>query len=147
MQGIVFTGPMVRAILDGRKTETRRLKPWKPGLYYVKETFAWVPTYDDHGDEVSRLVYRASSEPQPQLKWKSGLFMPEAASRAKIVVETALPGNLGHMTADDIKKEGFDTYGAFILTWNELHRDCQYITRPDVWVMRFHVWMPGESNA
>ncbi len=143
MQGIVFTGPMVRAILDGRKTETRRLKPWKIGVYYVKETFAYEQTAS--GRDV--VHYRADEHCLFTGRWKSARFMPEAASRLKIVVDRVCPEYLRQMSSRSLHSEGFATWFQFATIWDAMHKEATWEDNPLVWVHRFHVWTPGEANA
>jgi len=113
---IQFKGEMVRAILDGRKTRTRRvIKPqpeyfwqrddglmWpvKPGtaewlpcpygkardVLWVRECFGVDPYSKMQGHD--KLLYRAtqSIDPDYPIKWKPSIYMPRWASRITLEV-------------------------------------------------------------
>lgn len=113
--GIIFSGEMVRAILAGRKTITRRLsKRWlrvKVGdRLWVRET--WACRQDLGGVE-----YRAShQEPahrpfahiyDEQTRWKSSMFMPRWASRITLeATEDARGERLRDITEAEAVAEG-----------------------------------------
>ena len=130
---ILFSTPMLQAILDGRKTQTRRIIkpqpnshddgnfPWlieedcvpipikcpygHPGdLLWVKETFALSST---------RWRYKADSdwtfeekEMGEDAKWKSSRFMPKAAARIWLQIEEIRVERLQDITYQDILQEG-----------------------------------------
>ena len=108
---ILMSTPMVRAILDGRKTETRRIiKPqpvsgkkyvnhristieWVEGLprcpysvdrLWVKETFALSGGIGVKGSET--VHYRANEDLGFMSIWKPSIFMPRWASRITLKV-------------------------------------------------------------
>jgi hypothetical protein len=124
---ILFSGPMVRALLDGTKTQTRRvLKPGgdyrqdlvapadgvpsrcrfgAPGdRLWVRETWACNP-YDD------ALWYRATDQLPDKaeygpLKWRPSIFMPRAASRITLVITGVRVERLQDITRGDAMAEG-----------------------------------------
>jgi hypothetical protein len=135
---ILFSAPMVRAILEGRKTQTRRVIPSKlqlcrspedepewfiqnskygqPGDHlWVRETWAVSGNWD--GVKISDLphhgidiVYRAS-EKYPNggyYKWKPSIFMPRWASRITLKVMDVRVERVQDISETDAKAEGVD---------------------------------------
>jgi hypothetical protein len=130
---IIFSAPMVRALLDGRKTMTRRLAwherrvadpvgklhlrgdrmtPWtkvKPGdQLWVRETWQndYIPSEnpDAEGQHVGYL-YRADDEGET-CKWRSPIYCPRIASRLTLVVTAAKIQRLQAMVPEDAIAEG-----------------------------------------
>lgn len=127
---ILFSGPMVRAILEGRKTQTRRVvrvrKPTdhlvlagpyaaslcpygQPGdRLWVRETWAWP------GEE--EVLYRAShqhiqdkwrTDPNyPQFVWRPSIFMRRSQSRITLEVTSIRVERLQDISEGDAKAEG-----------------------------------------
>jgi hypothetical protein len=119
---ILFSGPMVKALLDGRKTQTRRiLKPQPLGWGEPKPRFAkgdrlWVResfrvreggTICEAGggqmDYVdTEIVYRASDGRQFG-RWKPGIHMPRAYSRLTLTVTDVRVQRLQEISEADAK--------------------------------------------
>jgi hypothetical protein len=126
---IIFSGEMVRAVLDGRKTQTRRVikvpKPYDYGddgidvlwvtgeikcpyqkgdKLWVRETFGYV---SDH-----RVVYRADYDNLDELfkdvTWKPSIHMPRWASRITLLVKDVRVEQIQDISGDDCFAEGID---------------------------------------
>lgn len=132
---ILFSGAMVRAILDGRKTQTRRIVkdrhidaappvaffqflrdhcPYgQPGdRLWVRETWAQ-PAALDPGPTVYRADYSASVPagfenvpPADAIAWKPSIHMPRAACRLVLEVTGLRVERLQDITYDDAIAEG-----------------------------------------
>ena len=103
---IIFSGPMVRAILEGRKTQTRRVmrpKPTEPFLPFTAECPCpyghpgdrlWVrETWRVNGNKhdyaiASRddVFYRADESYNEGVGWKPSIHMPRMFSRLPLEV-------------------------------------------------------------
>ena len=115
---ILFSGPMVRAILDGKKTQTRRLIKWPvvgPCPYGVPGDRLWVrETWAPHdrsvlaAQDVTGLYYRADDEDSYQSdgKWRPSIFMPRWASRIDLDVKRAWEEPLQSISEEDAIAEG-----------------------------------------
>lgn len=136
---ILFSGPMVRAILEGRKTQTRRIlsardlaemqpdadtdEPavvqslrFSPGdRLWVKETFTRI-----RGNGI-RLWYRADGEPLDrdgnvmpttpgEPRWASPLFMRRIDSRLTLEVTGVRVERLQDITEEDARAEGVEPF-------------------------------------
>lgn len=133
---LLFKSEMVRAILDGRKTQTRRLiKPehlkgsMSPhdvlsllGPQLLKEAANYAPLgqagdriwvketfcYDDFGD----VIYRATepdqgcSHPEDMSNWKPSIFMPRRASRITLELTAVRVERLQDISEADAIAEG-----------------------------------------
>jgi len=105
---MLFTKPMVRAIFDGKKTMTRRLKCHVQAgdVVWVKETFC--PRYFDDG----RAAYRADwpdariEDVVPDPKWRASILMPRRLSRVLLAVLSVRVEPLQAITPADILAEG-----------------------------------------
>jgi len=106
---ILFSTDMVRAILDGRKTQTRRIKfNCAPGdILWVRETFRDVG-YDD----CSQFEYKASetSKENNCISWKPSIYMPREAARLFLCVKKVRVERLQDIEVDGIIQEGAFTY-------------------------------------
>lgn len=136
---ILFSGQMVRAILDGRKTQTRRLV--KPQPNDIADQYAsvalveclrfWQDGKDHHcpyGQPGDRLwvketfykgdgySYRADEEMPKSArklgcKWKPSIFMPRSASRITLEVVSVRVERLQDISATDALAEGCSDSG------------------------------------
>lgn len=139
---IIFSAPMVRAMIDGRKTMTRRLawrdvptrdgvyageiktrrpSPWqkvKPGdRLWVKETFSVAPS-EAYG-EIAH--YRASIRDGFGVIWTSSRFMPRRHSRLTLLVTATKIERLQAISEEDCLSEGVrrdgPEYGAWLASY------------------------------
>lgn len=135
---ILFNTEMVRAILDGRKSCTRRLvkpepqgyfevneeplyiydtdgnqgkitPPYQPGnILYVRETWC-----DDRQftreDTPGRYFYKASEEDGFTAKWRPSIHMPKEAARIWLKVTNVKVERLQDITIDEIRGEGLSS--------------------------------------
>lgn len=121
---MLFSAPMVRAILDGRKTQTRRIMkdPFngfphgKPGdRLWVRETWANVdtaPTWNGAAMcEESQIVYRADFGPEPvDWNWRPSIHMPRAASRINLEITGIRVERLNDISESDAVAEGIESF-------------------------------------
>ncbi len=109
----IFKHAMVRALLAGAKTQTRRHSTRaRPGdRVLVLET--WKPD-DFDPDEPTRTIYRADwtaeqlrdTEPDARPKWKSPLFLRPDRCRIELEVTAVRPEKLQDITDADGEAEG-----------------------------------------
>ena len=140
MKPIIFSTPMVQAILEGRKSMTRRVikiedapENWKisvtgksiirtePGdiklpryaagdILWVRETWS----KDENGEYVYRTNYGTTEDdsfPPSMFKWKPSIHMPREAARIFLKVTNVRVERLQDITEDEAIKEGAKAYG------------------------------------
>lgn len=134
---ILFSPPMVRALLDGRKTQTRRVLKDQPGdldrpgmfddgEWYVTSSRGdhqtslavrfrvgdrlWVrETWADTLSDPNEAVYRADGErPHSLLLWQPSIHMPRWASRLTLTVTDVRVQRLQDISAKDSLAEGVE---------------------------------------
>jgi hypothetical protein len=139
---ILFSAPMVRAILAGKKTQTRRVIPWGKGprcpfrtgmMLWVKETFA---------RREGAALYRAdyTKENEPVVKWTPSIFMPRALSRIVLGVTDAYSEQLQEIRQKDQEAEGVECGDSFHRLWDSINgkrKGCAWADNPMVCVVHF----------
>lgn len=135
---ILFSAPMVRAILDGKKTMTRRIyktcfNSWQVGdRLWVRETY--LVAQDD--SNTTKIIYAAtdpnllgmgfnysvkcSSKTQLPI-WKPSIFMPRKYSRITLEITDIKRELLRDISEDDAKREGFENMQEFIDYFEEIN--------------------------
>jgi len=132
---ILFSGPMVRAILEGRKTQTRRVVKPQPvgGDRIVYDTFneefvvgrmrdsenAWTklrPRFEVgsemwvretwNGTQGEGVAYRATEPQMDGEPWRPSIFMPRWASRLTLTVKDVRVERLQDISEADAIAEG-----------------------------------------
>lgn len=131
---ILFSTDMVKAIMDGRKTMTRRVikpqperiapdsknrlplafladgtkwikPPYQPGdVLWVRETWA----VDDNPACVPQYIYKADDGFYPEGGWRPSIHMPREAARLFLTVKEVRVEGLQDITEEDVKAEGVD---------------------------------------
>jgi hypothetical protein len=150
---ILFSTPMVQAILKGRKTQTRRVVKPQPGdhpdddghvLYrcpygqvgdvlYVKETF-----FNDAVFGSPKYVYRADGEfdqvfssykndksLRDKCKWKSPRFMPKSSARIFLKITDLRVERLQQISKVEAIAEGIEKVNSGV--FGEVWRNYGYI--------------------
>ncbi len=157
MKGLIFTGDSVRAILAGRKTQTRRLgdKPrYAVGeVVYLKEAHAYCPTTYKPGG----IIYRADGDDDHVLpgEWRSSLHLREADARLFVRIDAVRREWLQEISDADVEAEGVmgDSYLAelnvstkdsrsakiyFMEIWDRINgRRAPWASNPEVFVYQF----------
>lgn len=129
---LLFTTEMVKAILDGRKTHTRRVpveryRNWKVGeTIWVRETFSackkHVCGFDANGpgegwiwDKEKPVIYRATcnypKDPETYggYGWKPSIHMPRWAARIFLKITGLRDERVQDISESDAKAEGCHT--------------------------------------
>lgn len=162
---IIFSGPMVLAILDGRKTQTRRLvkngKPcrykvgdrlWvKENAYIAQKQFGTFNNCCDREGDGRMVGYSASMDGDAVrcandygVRELSSIYMPRWASRLSLDMLAVRREPLQAITEADALAEGFDSTGSFSAYWDSLHgkRGNGWETNPEVDVITFRSLTP-----
>jgi hypothetical protein len=141
MKPILFSTPMVRAILEGSKTMTRRVVPerilekqlvvdvpvrihcehYAPirvgDVLWVRETWRF-----DEGE----YFYKADDDCPEGYDWKPSIFMPKEAARIFLKVTGIRCERLQDITEEDAIKEGVETIISKF-TGRQYYKDYRHI--------------------
>jgi len=143
---ILFSGAMVRAILEDRKTQTRRIvkdvdgknRYGVPGdRLWVRETFGY-EVRSVGGTPHQQIVYRASkpdavycygSQGQEiKIKWKPSIFMPRLSSRITLEITNIRIERLNDISEEDAIAEGYEPGG-----WSPSYNDPGNVGCVEYW--------------
>lgn len=161
---ILFSAPMVRAILAGKKTMTRRawkahFKNWKVGnRLWVRETYC---TYladktdgeEDWDYENEKIAYRADADPEIEAmlqcgreepeenyvsRWKPSIFMPRKYSRILLEITELKRELLRDISEEDAQREGFNNGQEFLDYFAEINPEKKG-RNPEIFAIGFKV--------
>jgi hypothetical protein len=164
---ISFSKAMVRALREGRKTQTRRLlvpqpirgqihaapcRFGEPGdCLWVRERWAYRNQFSNpRARDGGPIVYAADlkSSRFKGRAWRQSMYMPRIASRLTLQITSTRIERLNQITSTDARAEGFDPQGNFAdpiqwfaELWDSLNVDHKLMWRanPWVWVIGFKV--------
>lgn len=143
---IMFTPAMVRALMDGLKTQTRRRAVGKSGkpTMWTKATAGdrlWVR--EAHRIEDGSVTYRTEGDVSPG-RWRPALHMPRWASRTTLVV-TAVRREPVREISDSDAAEGMAVRGSgsmrnlFSQQWIDMHGETAWDDNLEVIALSFEV--------
>lgn len=160
---IIFSAPMVRALLAGRKTMTRRVA-WRPskraiGVLTDPKDREAKPAPWQSVRPADRLwvreavacecreapIYSADLSEADRVHWKfrPSIHMPRWASRLTLIVGAVKIERLQEISHDDVEKEGINKIinwrGEFRVLWDSLHGAGAWDANPEVVVLPFAV--------
>lgn len=164
---ILFSAPMVRAILGGTKTQTRR--PVKnlgfvTGIGHLlngSDNRSEWPDFCPHGKTGDRLWVRETWHPDSSkidgspaykadvdydtsdCKWKPSIYMPRKASRIDLEITGIRVERLHDISEEDCRAEGIIITDALTLwrayqsLWESINGKSSWGLNPWVWVIEF----------
>ena len=164
---ILFKGEMVRAIMEGRKTQTRRIvkntdliETIEDGIPYYQDEYGdyhktesacpygkigsllWVrETFNS--DWCDHVIYKAdggsaiSAGYDSEPKWKPSIHMPRIASRINLEITNIRVERLQDITEEESQAEGVSSKGEFKLLWCAINGFDSWNENPFVWVIEF----------
>ena len=169
---ILFSGPMVQAILAGRKTQTRRIvKPQSAVLTDqmarglgvrppAVENAAVIPCpYGQPGDrlwvreawvvhpETGSLLYRADDDAPENTRWKPSIHMPRKHSRILLEITSIKVERVQAISWEDALAEGTDDDPATTNAVGSFVKYWNYINGAEAWDMNPWVWAVGFKKA
>jgi len=169
LRPILFTTDMVRAILDGRKTQTRRIKSTCEvgDVLWVRETWRVAEVLGKTTDENFHISVKFKDGKTGYVKftpdrynkfrkfiekprqWFSSIYMPREACRLYLQVEAVREERLNDIPPPDLLKEGTpytsedpnDVRLEFIRLWDSINakRGYGWDSNPIVKVIEFRV--------
>ena len=150
---ILFSTPLVGAILNGTKTVTRRLTrrgaDGERRIYAEEGDVLWVrESWREGHDGYVYRAGRAISDSPHAGPWKPSIHMPRAACRLYLRVLSVDLEPLQAITEDDALREGVRgdlvAYGtdsareAFRILWDKINGErCAWAENPLVWRVEF----------
>ncbi|NUQ80811.1 MAG: hypothetical protein HUU10_04295 [Bacteroidetes bacterium] len=162
---IIFSTEMVRAILDGQKTQTRRIVKGDPYLWLFNETpfgkvgdQLWVRETWAYGNDDLLFIYKAgypknspyqlkNTPSVSNVKWKPSIHMPFVVCRIFLEITDTRIERLQDITPDDAMDEGIplttnDPIEEFCFLWESIYGPGSWDANPYVWVISFKakVW-------
>jgi hypothetical protein len=152
---ILFSAEMVRAVLLGKKTQTRRTDMrWLnrvPGdVIWVRETWAvgqdWNTVKPSKLPQDLDLHFRADylTDPIDRPLWRPSIFLPKWASRIKVVVKSVRLEHLQSISEKDCRAEGVTNQDlnakmAFQGLWERINGENSWQQDPQVAVIEFEM--------
>ena len=160
---IIFSGPMIRALLDSRKTQTRRLitSQWanikmhfemgERALLWARESFSPRIKPEEATDGKGRAWYQVDSEWGGEIKWKPSIHMPRWASRLTLELSDARLQRLQDISEEECWAEGIgparrsgETFcdhpvNAYKALWESLHGQGSWDDNPSIIAFTFSV--------
>lgn len=120
---ILFCGEMVRAILEGRKTQTRRICTER-NIHYSVGDILWVKeTFSIYNHPTEPFAhYRADwGDKDHLLIWKPSIFMPKKYSRLRLKITGTVLEHVSGMNEADAKAEGVNSLAEFAKLWDKIN--------------------------
>ena len=166
MKPILFNTEMVKALLDGRKTVTRRVvKPqakgrpvpmgnnscW-PGYFAIQGTenvicppyhpsdILWVR--ETFAQPAAQIFWYRADSPVQAILWRPSIHMPREAARIFLRVTGVRAERLKDITAIQAMDEGFTDWNDFVKLWDSTIKPADrsrygWHANPWVWVIEF----------
>ena len=152
---ILFSAPMVAALLDGRKTQTRRLfvpplrdfkLRYAPGdRFWVKETTAIHPGIGWFGYIHGPNPVSIEELKDAGAKIIPSIFMKREDSRLTLEITGVKVEKLGDISEIDAVAEGVGSVTEFIDLWTSIHKSWE----PERWIyaLQFRVELKAGTEG